>query len=567
MSLHGGRLVVACGLLVLVLAHGAPLAASSATGAVDPGPAVDRDPGAASQPAPAALRLDVQRHRLDNGMTLLLVERHRAPVVSIVLDFKVGSVDEHAGVIGAAHFVEHMLFKGTPTVGTRDRERERTIHAAQDRVAAALTATRRLARQQARRLGAVPDSTRERLAGLGAALDSLLVEERAVTESEVIERLYERNGAVDNNAGTGYDETQYYVSLPANRLELWARLLAEQMESPVFREFYAERDVIIEERHRSVDTQPDLTLYEQVIGTAFLAHPYQIMWEWESEVEHITRQELYDFFRRYYAPNRAVLAIVGDVEPVATIALIERYFGGIPAQPEPEPVVVEEPVQRGERRLVVDFDAEPRLLMAWHKGAYDDPDEATFRVIQQILSGGRTSRFHRHLIEGQRVARTVVVDRFPSSGLLGPLYPELFMVYAEPRAPHTLAELEHAIDLEVARLANEPVEATVLDRARNMIEADFVRGLESHMGLAWQLAAFEAVTGDWRELERAVARVREVTAEDIMRVARTTLVPRNRTVGYLVRPDSVGAGAVLTAGGVGADGPAGAAGGAAGDAP
>jgi predicted Zn-dependent peptidase len=217
-----------------------------------------------------------------------------------------------------------MLFKGTPTVGTTDYQAELGIQAAQDRVFETLRRARWAARGYERRREAVPDSLTARITVLEAAFDSLQVAEREVVLSEEISRIYTRNGVVDDNASTGYDGTQYYLSLPANRLELWARMVADQMETPVFREFFAERDVVIEERRRAVETQPTMTLYEQVIGTAFIAHPYQIMWEWESEVANITRAELYEFYRRYYGPNRAVLGIVGDIDIAETVALTSR---------------------------------------------------------------------------------------------------------------------------------------------------------------------------------------------------------------------------------------------------
>ena len=513
---------------------------------------------AAAAPAPAApapageeIQLDVVRHRLPNGLVLLVVERHTAPVVSAYLRFAVGSANEHAGVIGAAHFVEHMLFKGTTTIGTRDRPREAELMAAEDRAFDRLRPLRRQAARLATRGEAVPDSLAARIgeleaeaARLGAALAELVL-------SEEIDRIYQRNGAVELNASTGYDATQYFVSLPANRLELWARITADQMENPVFREFFAERDVVMEERRLRVDNQPDLKLDEQVIGTAYLANPYQIMWEWLSEVENISRPELVEFFRRHYSPNRAVIALVGDVRAADAIALVERYFGAIPAQPEPEPVVVEEPEQKGERRLVVEFDAEPEVTIAWHKTASGQPDDAVFAVIGEVLARGRTSRFYRRLVEGTQVAQDVSADQYPGSGLLGSADPGLFMVRGAPRAPHTAAELEGAILDEVAGLGREPVSAEELERVKTNLEADLIRGLRSNLGLAGALADHEGLGGDWRGLLRAPVRVRAVTAADVMRVARRYLVPSNQTVGWLERPAAADSGGSDSGGGAG----------------
>jgi predicted Zn-dependent peptidase len=482
------------------------------------------------------LSVDVIRHQLPNGLTLLMVERHAAPVVSTYVRFKVGSADEHQGLIGSAHFVEHMLYKGTTTIGTRDYAREVELMAAEDRIFEELRQRRWLAERRERRGEAIPDSLAAQIAGLEAEFDSLRAEQSELIVSEVIDRIYTLNGAVEFNASTGYDGTQYYLSLPANRLELWARITADQMQNPAFREFYAERDVVTEERRLSVDNQPEMKLYEQVIGTAYLAHPYQIMWEWIAEVENITRAELREFYRRYYAPNRAVICLVGDIRPEETIALVERYFGDIPAQPDPEPIVIREPEQRGERRLLVEFDAEPQVFIAWHKVASGHPDDAVFAVIDQILSRGRTSRFYSNLIEGKQVAQTVSVDQYPGDGLLGSAHPGLLMIEGAPRAPHTAAELEEAILEEVTRLTTELVQPEELERVKTNIEADFIRGLRSNIGLAGNLADYEGLAGDWRELMRAPERVRAVTAEDVKRVAAAYLVARNRTVGWLVRP-------------------------------
>ncbi len=485
--------------------------------------------------------LEVVRHELTNGLTLLVHERSTAPIVSAYVRFRVGSADERQGVIGAAHFVEHMLFKGTTTIGTRDAGAEAELIAAEDRVFEDLRRQRFAAAREERRGRVVPDSLRARIAALEGEFATLEKQLSALAEGEPIERLYQLNGGVQLNASTGYDGTQYFVSLPANRLELWARITADQMQNPVFREFFAERDVVLEERRLKVDNQPELKLYEQVIGTAYLAHPYQIFWEWASEVENLTRPELREFYQRYYAPNQAVIAIVGDVRAQEVIALIERYFGSIPRQPEPEPVVVVEPEQRGERRLAVDFDAEPQIMMAWHKPASGHPDDVVFTVIDQVLSRGRTSRFYLNLVEGQQVALGVGVDQYPGSGLLGSVDPGLFLVSATPRDPHSPADVEAAILAEIERLKTAPVDERDLERVKTNIEADLIRGLRSNLGLASSLASWEAVAGDWHGLIEAPARVRAVTPDDIQRVARQYLGAENRTVAWLMRgAESVG---------------------------
>ncbi|GAB4325597.1 MAG: pitrilysin family protein [Candidatus Zixiibacteriota bacterium] len=495
---------------------------------------------AAGVDASEDMSLDVKKRVLNNGMTILVVERHEAPVFSTYIHYKVGSANEWPGMIGAAHLLEHMLFKGTKTLGTKDFATEAPLLRLEDSLRSAITWEKRKADEIAFKKSAGIPTTEDnaaRLADLEAQLETVRLKLDSLVEKGEYEELYSRNGASGFNAGTGYDGTTYYVSLPSNRLELYMSVEGDRMTNPILREFYAERDVVIEERRLKVDNEGPTKLFEQLIATAFVAHPYQIFWEWKSEVAHLTRPKLEEFYRRYYAPNRMVLSIVGDVDADDVFRLAEEKFGGVPRQPDPDPIVTVEPKQEGEKRVIQKFDAEPFVYVAYHKSAFDDPDEVVFKVIHRLLSDGRTSRLYKSLVLDKQVALFVSTSDFPGSSA-GDLYPNVMVIEAAPKAPHTTEEVEAAIYQELERLATVPVEAQELEKIKNRIASDFTWGLYSNLGLAARLAEFEARAGDWRYLLTVQDRLHAVTAEDIMRVAAKTFTKDNRTVATLVPIES-----------------------------
>jgi predicted Zn-dependent peptidase len=345
--------------------------------------------------------------------------------------------------------------------------------------------------------------------------------------------LYQRHGAVGLNASTGKDVTRYTVSLPANRLPLWAAIEADRMSHPVLREFYKERAVVMEERRLRTDDSPHGLLYETFTAAAFQAHPYGFPTiGWASDIQSLTPAMTEEFFRQYYGPGNAVIAIVGDINPPEVIKLVEQSFGKIPASGAPPRIVTVEPSQRGERRVEVEFDAEPILLIGYHKPGLEHPDDFVFDVIDSVLSEGVTSRLFHRLVREQRVAASIGVEAsFP-----GVRDANLFVVSAVPLAPHTAAEVEQAIYEELERLKREPVTPRELEKVLNNLDAALVRSLRSNSGLASQLSYFQIVSGSWQYLLRARDRIAAVTPADIQRVAATYFVKPNRTVATLVKP-------------------------------
>jgi predicted Zn-dependent peptidase len=359
-----------------------------------------------------------------------------------------------------------------------------------------------------------------------------ILEDRAkrfIVRNELWE-IYRRNGGVGLNASTSRDGTQYFISLPKNRLELWALLESDRMRAPIFREFYAERAVVQEERRQRVETSPRGQLMEAALAAAFTAVPYRHpILGWPGDLENLNRPHAEAYFRMYYAPNNALAVLVGDVEPAEVIRVVERYFGDLPSQLAPPAMVFEEPPQVGERRIRVDFPAEPQLLMLYQAPALGHPDTYALAVLATLLGDGRSSRLHKRLVEEARIATNVAV---------GPWFLRhagVFVIQATPRAPHTLEELEAAVEVEIATLQRDLATPRELLKVRNQTEVDTVGHLASNSGLASRLGNAWALTGDWRTLFSDQERLQAVTADEVRAAAQRYLVSQRRTVASLVR--------------------------------
>ncbi len=471
----------------------------------------------------------VIEHRLANGLTILMVERHQTPVVSINITFAVGGINEQFGQTGLAHLYEHMAFKGTRLVGTTNYEKEKPIL---DELASVGAELDQRERDVATKGGAAAADERASIESLQRRFLDLQAQASRYVVGNEMALLYQRHGGVGLNASTGKDVTRYMISLPSNRLPLWAAIESDRMANPVLREFYKERGVVMEERRLRNDDSPHGLLFETFTSTAFRAHGYGVPTiGWGSDILSLTPADTEAFFKTHYGPNRATIALVGDINPKETIALIERTFGKIPAAPPSPPLVTIEPEQRGERRVEVEFDAEPAIVIGYHKPALGHPDDDVFDVIDAVMSDGLTSRLHQKLVREKRLAASVGSD----ANHPGVRAPNLFILTATPLAPHTTAEVEAAIYEEIERLKQEPVSSSELEKVLNNLDADLVRGLRSNSGLASQIALYQAVAGDWRYILTSRDKVAAVTAADVQRVAKQYFTKSNRTVAVLVK--------------------------------
>ena len=453
---------------------------------------------------------------LPNGLTLIVCERPEAPVFSFYTLVDAGSADDPLGDSGLAHMFEHMAFKGSTEIGTTNYPAEKVALAKVEIAYAAYDAEFR------KRVG--QDATK--LANLKKAFqDAQAAAQKFVIPNQFSE-IAEQNGAVGINASTGEDSTQYFWSMPSNRLELWAYLESQRIGQPVQREFYKERDVVQEERRMRIDSAPIGRMVEQFLATAYVAHPYgRSGVGWESEISQVNATEAEAFHKKYYVPSNIVIAVVGDLKSSETMPVLERYFSKIPAGPRPEPMTTIEPPQFAERSVVIKEATQPFYLEGYHRPDYRDPDDSVYDAITDIFSNGRTARLYRSLVRDQKIA--AAGEGF--SGFPGQKFPGLFAVYAVPLPGHTPEEMREAIHKELDRLKSEDVSDEELARFKTRAQADLLRGLADNDGLAHQLAEYQTRFGDWRQLFRELDKINAVTKADVRRVANKIFVDSNRT--------------------------------------
>ena len=455
--------------------------------------------------------------KLSNGLTLIVLERPEAPVFSFFTLVDSGSTQDPLGKTGLAHMFEHMAFKGTDKIGTKDWPAEKAALAKVETAYAAYIAER--------------DKTFSRDEQKLKELEKTWKDAIAQADQYVIPNQFgeivEREGGEGMNASTNEDSTQYFYSFPTNRLELWAYLESERFLHPVMREFYKERNVVIEERRMRTDSNPIGRLLEQFLTASFQAHPYhRPTIGWMSDLNSFSATDAQNFFDRYYIPSNMVIAVVGDVKASQAMPLMEKYFGRLPTKPTPDERTTTEPPQNSERRVTLQQSAQPFYLEGYHRPDYRDPDDAVYDAITDLMSNGRTSRLYRSLVRDKKIASFAA----GFSGLPGTKYPHLFAFYAVPLPGHKPVEMGEAIHAEIDKLKKEDVTDEELAMIKTRAKADLLRGLGDNEGLAQQLAIYQARYGDWRELFRSVDRIDKVTKADIRRVATKTFVDTNRTV-------------------------------------
>ena len=414
--------------------------------------------------APAADR--VVAATLDNGLRVLLLEDPRSPIVSFQVWYRVGSRNERQGATGIAHFLEHLMFKGTPTYGLKQ-----------------------------------------------------------------FARLVEENGGQDN-AFTSQDVTSYYVDIAADKLDLVIDLEADRMQNLLLdpKQISSEREVVIEERRTRTEDDPGGFLGEEVSSIAFKAHPYGApIIGWMEDIKRITPEEIRAFYKTYYVPNNAIIVAVGAFRAADALEKIKRRFGRIPRGAVPPPVLAVEPVQNGERRVVVKKQAElPIVYMAWHVPNQKSDDSVALEVLSTILAGGRASRLYRDLVYQRQLALEAGGDNSYFS-----IDPNLFWFWATPMPGQTPEKLEAELSAHMERLKTEPVTDEELARAKNQIEAAFVYQEDSIHRRASLLARFELI-GGYALKDSFLAKIRAITAADLTRVARAWFAPDRKSVGVLV---------------------------------
>lgn len=462
----------------------------------------------------------VTEFTLKNGMKFLVLERHQAPVASFLTWVDAGSAQEKIGSTGIAHMFEHMAFKGTSVVGTKNYAEEKL---SLDRVDQAFKAFQ-LERDKGR--NADPAKLKKLSDDFKAAQETA---GHFVVSNEFGSAI-EANGGKGLNAFTADDATAYFYSLPSNSAELWFYLESERWRDPVFREFYKERDVVMEERRMRTESNPIGKAVEEMLGVAYKAHPYgQPPVGHMSDLQNITRQDAEEFFKKYYQPSNMVSVVVGDVDPKEIKRLAEVYFGRIPTNPKPEPLRTVEPPQEFERRVTLKVNAQRTILIGYHKPDMNDPDNAAYDLLGSILSEGRSSRLNRSLVQDKKVA----VAAAGQQGFPGEKYPNLFLFFAFVAPGKTNDDAEKAMMAEIDRTKNELVSKDELEGAKTRFRKQLIDKISSNESMALELAEWQTITGNWKNLFTYLDKLDKVTPEDIQRIAKTTFTAGNRTVAWI----------------------------------
>ena len=485
-----------------------------------------RQPARAAAPRTGLEKLEaqVEEFTLTNGLHFVLVQRHDSPVFAFQTVVNAGSANNQVGTTGLAHMMEHMAFKGTPWVGTKDAASEPALLAAVERAYGALA--------DERRRGIRTDSTR--LHTLADAFAAAQEAADATVETEEFARVLERAGARGVNAYTSSDVTAYMYSIPSNRLELWAAMEGGRLAHPVFREFYKEREVVIEERRMTTESSPFGRLAEEFVHTAFVAHPYRFgTIGFPSDLAAFSRTQGEEFFRRYYVASNMTIVVVGDVTLADLRSMATRYFTDIPAGPPPPPIDTVEPEQRAERRVIIEDAAQPILMTGWHVPACTDPRYVGYLALSELFGGGDYARLQKTLVKEKNIAVSVET----TVGFPGEKFPSLWGVLAVPATGVPADSLER----EVYRVLDDALTAhpfgqAELDGYKVRVRSGKLASAEGNASLAGELAVAQTLYGDWRQFFRVQERVQALTLSDLADDMRNAFTRMNRTTAMIVNP-------------------------------
>jgi len=480
-----------------------------------------------------AQKVPVVEKHLSNGMRLLLVERHDEPTVAGGWVAHVGSSNERPGITGIAHLFEHMMFKGTQTIGTKDFARDLEIISAQEKIRDQMREEERKMRAQFRR-GEIDDILKlenqtERFQELSKQFNQLIKDQREILVKNEFDRIYSTHGASGMNAFTTEDLTAYFINVPANKLELWMWLESDRILHPVFREFYAERDVVFEERRMRTDSTPLGKFSEQLNAMFWESSPYR--WPvvgWPSDISSISKAEADEFYTTFYCPQNISLILVGDFNPDNAETLAKKYFERIPRGPRTPPdVVTLEVKQLAEKRMNAEAEANPQVDILWHTVAFRHKDSYPLQILSQILAT-RTGRLYKSLVLSNGVATVVDAEQGSQK------WEGLFDVSGEAREGHKPEEVEQGIYDSLEKLKKEEVPPEELQKVKNNFAAAEFRRLSANFPILYQLIRNDG-EGDWREINEAGPKLQAVTAADVKRVANTYFAKENRTVAIYTR--------------------------------
>nr|MBN2276537.1 insulinase family protein [candidate division Zixibacteria bacterium] len=496
--------------------------------------------------APAtAQNIEAKEYRLDNGMQVLMVERHESPTIMAAIMARVGSANEITGITGISHLFEHMMFKGTETIGTKDIVRDREIMAQLDSLRALMRVEQGIMREELRR-GEIsdmydPEAKTPRYKEIETVFDSLILEQRQLIIKDQLDEIYSKNGGFFLNAFTADDMTGYFVRLPKNKIELFMWLESDRFSHPVFREFYSERDVVREERRLGIESTPTGLIEEDFRAMFWKSSSYH--WDvigWPSDLDCITREQALNYYNTYYAPNNLTMLLVGDLNPDELIKMVRKYFERIPrGKKEPPEVVTLEEKQYGEKRMIAEAETSPQVQIWYHTVAWKHPDSYPLEVMAGIMSG-KTGRLYKKLVEEKGLAKSSGGGgprMMPGGGLAvdagqdSKKYAGAFQISTEGISGAKAEQLEEAIYEVIEDLKKNPVPEDELQKVKNQLRVQKIRFMDimSGIGILFFLGQ-NAAMGDWTEANNNPKKCDLVTAGDVLRVAEKYFTRDQRNV-------------------------------------
>jgi len=463
----------------------------------------------------STLKQNVKKITLDNGLRVIYLKRANAPVFSGNVFVKAGGVDEVVGKTGVAHFLEHIAFKGSKTIGTKDFKRETELNNKLQVILNSNSAHKNEALQT------------EEAKAILKELETLLVDNEFA-------RTYEQAGSVGLNAATSKDYTHYMVELPSNAFELWCWLESDRLLNAVPRQFDLEREVVLEERRSRTEDRPDGMLYELLLQQAFVEHPMRLpLIGWRNDLERLTADDLMTFYKKYYRADNIVLVLVGDLDEVIVNSLVRKYFGRLPKPTSPLPEVeIQEPKQQGGRSAAIAFEAKPQFMMGFHKPVYPSPDDAKFSILHDLLSGTSSSILERELVEDKKLVTSIYSTEGP-----GQRYPNLFIIGGKPRvesnsrgaktiSSQTVLSEIYAV---IYRLKKDLVSEEDIQAAKKRVKVSLISTLDSNSGLATMLGLGELLHNEWGEIFQVYEVIQTTTREDIRALVRKYFKSENLT--------------------------------------
>ena len=469
------------------------------------------------------LQKKITEFTLPNGLRFIVLERHDSPVISFHTWVNVGSVNDPAGQSGMAHMLEHMAFKGSETLGTRNwADEKKALDAAEDALEKAEAELRKGAKADQIRVDALRNQARQ-------ALEAA----QRFSASPEYRRFLDENGAVNPQALSTASYTENSYSLPSNRAELWFLMESQRLIRPAFREFYSERASMLEEYRQRVEGNPQGKMMSELLAAAFKAHPYHNpVIGWPSDIQSLRRTEAQEFFEQYYVPGNITIAIVGDITQTNARWLAERYFAPMAAKPLPPRVTTQEPPQNGPKTVAIELPGPPMAIVGYKRPSQYDKDDVALDVIQIIFSQGRSAMLYSDLVQEKRLAQQAQATATVPDGR----FPSLFLFMLVPAPGRSVDENQKALDDMLARFKATPLDPQLVARAKAMGRANLIRRMNSNPDMAALLALHAGSFGDWRRLFTQLDDLNKVRADDLQRVASRYFVATGRTTLYSVPP-------------------------------